>query len=173
MGTVSDVIKPREIYSVGTSDTVQQAVQYMCKHHTGAVAVRAEDKVTGIFSERDVLRRVLAQGLNPNEVRVGEVMSPKIISIRLEDDLRLAKALMFMNGVRHLLVAGKDDEYHGLLSMRDLVEADLADSKEIVQKLNDAYYEQAYRPGWRISSNRVIVETYAASEKEVPVEMLL
>lgn len=158
MHRISDVIKPRDVYWISPNDTVRQAVRYMCERKTGAVALKEDDQVVGVFSERDVLHRVVNQGLDPETTLVRDVMSSSLFYIHVDDEIRMAKAMMFRNRVRHLVVVGKGDQYRGLVSMRDLVEADMADSKELIQKLNDEYYQQAYNTRWRISSNRVIVE---------------
>ncbi|MBI2431815.1 MAG: CBS domain-containing protein [Candidatus Hydrogenedentes bacterium] len=160
MMKVSDIIKPRDIYWVNENDTVRQAVRYMCERKTGAVAVKGSDNVVGVFSERDLMHRVVDGGLDPNSTLMRDVMSTNLIYIHLDDEIHMAKAIMFKNGVRHLLVVGKGDQCKGLISMRDLIEADMQDSQELIHRLNDVYYEQAYCAKWRISSNRVIVEPY-------------
>lgn len=160
MQTIGDVIKPRDIYWVDANDTVRQTVHYLCERKTGAVAVKDGDTVVGIFSERDLMHRVVNQSLDIDTVRMRDVMSANPISVGLDEDIGYAKAIMFERGVRHLVVMGRGEVFKGLISMRDLLEADMAESSELIEKLNDAYYEKAYRSKWRISSNRVIVEHY-------------
>jgi len=57
-----------------------------------------------------------------------------------------------------------------MVSMRDLVDAEVAESQELIHKLNDAYYEQAYNARWRIVSNRVIIDHYTVFSKNVHTE---
>lgn len=161
MQKVSDVIKPRDIYWVSTEDSVRQAVHYLCERKTGAVAVKDGENVVGVFSERDLMHRVVNACLDLDTVRVGQVMTADPISVGLEDEIHHAKAVMFKCGVRHLVVVGQGGVYKGLISMRDLIEADMAESSELIERLNDTYYEKAYRSVWRVSSNRVIVEQYS------------
>ena len=160
MPIVGDIIKPRDIYWVDVNDTIRQTVHYICERKTGAVVVKEGESVVGIFSERDLMHRVVNKSLDIDSVTVREVMSPDPMSVNLEDKLSHAKALMFKCGVRHLVVVGKGGVFKGLISMRDLIEADMAQSSELIEKLNDGYYESAYRSRWRVSSNRVIVEHY-------------
>ena len=160
MQMISDVIKPRDIYWVSADDSVRQAVHYLCERKTGAVAVKEGDQVVGIFSERDLMHRVVNECLDLDAVQVRQVMTADPISVRIDDEMRHAKAVMFKCGVRHLVVVGNGGVYKGLISMRDLIEADMAESSELIERLNDAYYEKAYRARWRVSSNRVIVEQY-------------
>lgn len=157
---VSDVIKPRDIYWVSEGDTVRQVVRYMCERKTGAVAVKGRDSIVGVFSERDLMHRVANAGLNADTTVVRDVMSTQLIFIHCEDEIRMAKAMMYKNKVRHLLVVGKGDQFKGLVSIRDLIDADMQESSELIQRLNDTYYQQAFSAKWRISSNRVIVEPY-------------
>lgn len=107
------------------------------------------------------MHRVVNEGLDANSVLVREVMSDNLIFIHSDDEFHMAKAKMFKNGVRHLLVVSKDNAFRGLVSMRDLIETDVAESTELIHKLNDAYFETAYKEKWRISSNRVIRESYS------------
>jgi len=160
MNRISDVIKPREVYWVDAEDSVFQAVHYICERKLGAVAVQYNDELVGVFSERDLMHRVVAAGLDPAKVKIRDVMTPDPVCISLEEPVQTAKALMFKKGLRHLIAVGKGNKLQGMVSMRDLIEADMDDAKELVQKLNDNYYEQAYQAKWRLSSNRVIIEPY-------------
>lgn len=161
MHMISDVVKPRDIYWVSADDSVRQAVHYLCERKTGAVAVKEGDQVVGIFSERDLMHRVVNACLDLDTVPVRQVMMADPISVRTDDEIRHAKAVMLKCGVRYLVVVGNGGVYKGLISMRDLLEADMADYSELIERLNDAYYEKAYRARWRVSSNRVIIEQYS------------
>lgn len=161
MQALREIVKPRDIYWIDAGDTVKQAVHYLCERKTGAVAVKCNGELCGIFSERDLMHRVVNAGLDPGATLVRDVMSSRLLTISLDESVHQAKALMFRYGIRHLLVTGKGNQFKGLVSMRDLMEADLAETTELVQRLNDEYYEKAYLTKWRISSNRVIVEPYA------------
>ncbi len=167
MNKISDVIKPRDVYWVDAEDTVLEVVKYLCERESGAVAVKYQDELVGVFSERDLMHRVVAVGLDPAKVKVRDVMTPDPVCIPTDDTVQMAKALMFKKGLRHLIAVGKGNTLQGMVSMRDLIEADMDNAKELVQKLNDNYYEQAYHAKWRISSNRVIIEPFV--QKEEPV----
>lgn len=161
---ISDLIKPREVYWVPAHSTVREAVNYMCKRRVGTVPVMRDEQVAGIFSERDLLDRVVNPGRNPDEVLVSEVMSSNLVFIHINDSVLMAKALMHLNRTRHVLVIGKENQLMGLVSVRDLLKDDLEGASELIHELNDKYYEQAYLAKWRISSNRVIIEPYVPSD---------
>lgn len=160
---VGDIISAHEVHWVSATNTVQEAARILSERNTGAVAVKAGDDIVGIFSERDLLRRVVDKGLNPEQIIVGDMMTPKMVHIHLDDELRMAKALMVMNAVRHLLVVDDAHEFVGMLSMRDVIKADISEFSDLITKLNDKYYEQSYKAQWRISSNRVIIQPYVPS----------
>lgn len=158
MQTIRDVLKTRDTYWVDAGDTVRSAVRYLCERKTGAVAVMSGGELVGMFSERDVLHRVVNAGLDPDRTLVSEVMSTNLISIRSDDEIHMAKAVMYQNRVRHLIVLGKDGAFKGLVSIRDLIDADIAESAELIHKLNDQYYEEAYKSKVIFAANRMITQ---------------
>ena len=157
MKRVAEVLASRDVAWVNATDTVRQAVRRMCEMKTGAVLVYSGEGVVGVFTERDVLHRVVDPGKSPDEVPVKDVMSTKLIHVHMDDDLQMAKALMVMSRVRHLLVEGENRELVGVLSMRDLAEMESDEAAEIVHELNERYYEEAYKAKWWLSSNRLMV----------------
>jgi CBS domain-containing protein len=118
----------------------------MYAQNTGAIAVCDGDKVVGVFSERDLLRRVIHDGLDIDTVSVDAVMTSPVYWISLEERYEVAKAIMVDKDVRHLVVMDDQRRFGGFVSSRELLEADLADSRELVGKLNDDYYEHQFKP---------------------------
>lgn len=161
MKVIREVVQKWEPFYVEAENTVREAVAKLCARKIGAAPVRSGNELLGVFSERDVLTHVVNKGLDPEKVTAREVMTRLVGYVHLDDDSRMAKALMVTHHVRHLIVVDSNNQYCGILSMRDLMEADVATYQDLVRELNDRYYEQKYRDKWRISSNRVIIETYA------------
>jgi len=149
MRKISDILVDREVYSVQKDVSVKEAVDYLCEHRIGAVAVLDGDEVAGVFSERDLAHRVVHKGLDPNEVKVSDVMSKDCIHIPPDEDHRLAKTQMFDRHVRHLVVMDENEEFLGLISMRDLVREDVAEYAELISRLNDKYYQEALKNAGR------------------------
>ncbi|MFP4502069.1 MAG: CBS domain-containing protein [Candidatus Hydrogenedentota bacterium] len=160
MQSIQAVVRKWGPFWVEANNTVRDAVAALCDRRVGAAAVRDGEALVGVFSERDVLRMVVHEGHDPMRTLVRDVMSTKLNCIHLNDTCQMAKALMHTQHVRHLIVVDSDNQYCGMLSMRDLVEGDLEEYQDVVHELNDQYYEQKYKDKWRISSNRVIVEHY-------------
>ncbi len=75
MATIRDIISHRTIHYVQPGQTVFEAAHYMVECNVGAVPVLDDTRLVGIFSERDIMRRVVTEGRNPLTTRIAEVMS--------------------------------------------------------------------------------------------------
>ena len=122
--TVADVVAHRrsdELISVPASASVSEAVAVMAEREVGAVLVMTEDRlVAGIFSERDLLVRVVRAGRDPASTPLSLVMTRDVRFVSPGTTTEAALALMHVLGFRHLLVIDGAHVY-GLISMRDLV----------------------------------------------------
>jgi len=112
--------KDEPIHAVGPEASVVDATQVMNAAGVGAVMVRRGDRLVGILTERDVLRRVVAEGLNPADTPVKDVMTQRVISCSAEARLEQVQQLMDVWGVRHVPVDDVDHGLCGMISMRDL-----------------------------------------------------
>jgi CBS domain-containing protein len=121
--TVADVVAYRrsdELISVPASASVSEAVAVMAEREVGAVLVATEDRlVAGIFSERDLLVRVVREGLDPALTPLSMVMTRDVRFVSPGTTTEAALSLMHVLGFRHLLVIDGARVY-GLVSMRDL-----------------------------------------------------
>ena len=140
MPHVQHLVKDREQYFASVSDNVMDVVRYMVERHIGAVAVTDSGKLAGIFSERDLMKRVVAEGKDPRALRVGEVMTPEPLTVRPDDSLDYAMDLMKQHGFRHLPVCDGDD-LKGLISMRDLL------ANAVMEKDGEVQMMRAYISG--------------------------
>jgi CBS domain-containing protein len=100
--------------------TVFEAVRAMADHHVGAVPVIADGAIVGMFTERDLLNRVIAQGRDPQAVTLDQVMTPDPTSIRADRPLVEALDIMFASRFRHLPVVDAGGALVGVLSCRDV-----------------------------------------------------
>lgn len=123
MGTVNEILSQkrlRPLLCAYTDETVLEATQRMNEHSVGALLIMEEDRMVGIFTERDVLRRVVAEERIPSTVRVGEVMTSEVACCTLETSIDEAQNLMRQYRVRHVPVVDCDGEVQGILSIGDL-----------------------------------------------------
>ena len=81
MATIRDLISNRTIHYVGPSQTVFEAAGYMVDRNVGAVPVLDDTKLVGVFSERDIMRRVVTEGRNPMTTRIADVMSTDLRTV--------------------------------------------------------------------------------------------
>jgi CBS domain-containing protein len=134
---IRDVIRNREPYSMKSSATVQEAAEFMASKNVGAVCVVDESgKLLGVFSERDVLRRVLIQHKDPATVRVGDVTSDLRAVIRCDETPHQALERMELIGTRHLPVVD-GERWVGMLSMRDLMRVELSEQGDEIKLLHE------------------------------------
>ena len=108
--------------AVSPTDTVLDAVEVMAEHGVGAVAVLENGRLQGIFTERDVMLRVVLRNRNPKEIRIAEVMTSPVETI--SDDTTEEDALVQMveRHVRHLPIVGQNGELKAMLSIWNLLE---------------------------------------------------
>jgi len=108
--------------TVEAKASVTEAVEIMSEHAVGAVAVVENGKLLGIFTERDVMLRVVLRHRHPNNTRVGEVMTSPVETITDESHEEDALVHMVERHVRHLPIVNAKGELTGMLSIRNLLE---------------------------------------------------
>lgn len=125
--------------TVSVDATVFDAVRIMEQARGGACAVIDGEKLAGIFSERDVMKRVVRTRLNPEQTHVSEVMTTSLETVQTEADSTEALELMVSKHIRHLPVVNPDGSLAGLLSVRNLLQHHV---EELVDQLNslEAYF---------------------------------
>jgi CBS domain-containing protein len=136
--------KGDEIHAVTDVTTVLRAVDVMCHAHVGAVLVMRDDRLFGIFSERDLMTRVVLARKDPAKTPVAEVMSREVVCIERDVSPREAMALMTRRRVRHLPVV-EDRRLVGIVSIGDLVRWSLDEREAQIQQLQD--YVSGRYPG--------------------------
>ena len=121
--------KKNNVFSVSPNDTVQVAVLVMNHHHIGSVVVVDEGKLVGIFTERDVLQRIVAGGLDATSTRISQVMTRELTTVTPATELNEALDLIASRRHRHLPVL-EDGNLVGLISIGDITRY-LSDSFEL------------------------------------------
>jgi CBS domain-containing protein len=101
--------------------SVRETARIMAESHIGAIAVRRGAAIVGVFSERDLMKRVVAEGRDPVTTRVGEVMNTDIVKVLDSDSVESAASAMRARHVRHAVIVDRADNYLALLSERHLL----------------------------------------------------
>jgi len=125
MSHVSDIVRNRDLFYVEEGSTVADVARRMAELHVGAILVLNGDQLRGVFSERDLMRRVVLEGLDPQRTRVEEVMTSELATVDYTATLEEAMELMHNHGCRHLPVTN-GVRVVAFLSMRDLMHYELA-----------------------------------------------
>ncbi len=124
MATIRDLISNRTIHYVQPNQTVFEAANYMVNCNVGAVPVLDDTKLVGIFSERDIMRRVVTEGRDPLTTRISDVMSTDVRMVAPSASSEEAMCLMQTHSIRHLPVCD-GRTLVGFLSLRDLLRCHL------------------------------------------------
>ena len=137
MATIRELLREREVYTVQFNSTVRDVAAFMAERNIGAVPVLNGSDLVGVFSERDVVRRVLLENLDWSTTPVSEVMSEEPLTVVPDDDVEHCMLLMKQHNFRHLPVC-ENGNLTGFISMRELLLHDL-DAKEIEVRMMRAY----------------------------------
>src|SRR5271169_1524281 len=131
---ICDLIKDQETYQADLGHTVLQTVRAMVERNIGAVPVLHNGKLVGIFSERDLMKRVVAEGHDPRSTCMAEVMTDDPLTVTPEENLENCMALMRRHGFRHLPVC-RDGQLVGIISLRDILLHDLNEKDDEVRMM--------------------------------------
>lgn len=137
-GHVSAVLadKGRQVYTVAPTATVREAVREMNEKGVGALLVLVEDDPVGIFTERDVLRRVVDEGRNPRSTHVGDVMTRDVLVVQPATPIEQVMATMTEQRIRHLPVL-EDGALVGLISIGDVTRWMSQNQEAHIQRMTD------------------------------------
>ncbi|EGV17076.1 CBS domain-containing protein [Thiocapsa marina] len=116
---VGELVRSQETISLGPQSSVQEAAELMAAHRVGAIPVVDAGKLVGLFTERDLLNRVVAKRLQPVDVLLSAVMTERPISVEPGVSLVEGLGIMSENGFRHLPVLA-ENRVLGVLSCRDI-----------------------------------------------------
>jgi CBS domain-containing protein len=125
----------RPLASVGAGVTVFEAVRVMVDGRVGAIVIQEGTRLLGIFTERDVVRRVVLRGLDPKTTPVSEVMTKSVVTVREDADRSSLLRLMSEHYIRHLPVVDVEGRPLAILSMRHLLRAEVQDLQQTVWEL--------------------------------------
>lgn len=136
MMSIKEFISNRSVFTVDRNVSVQAAVEYMAEKNIGAVSVMNGDRLVGIFSERDVINRVVAKGLNPVTTTVINVMTSTLVVATADETYESCLRKMKQANCRHLPVV-EGDKLVGFISLRDLLQVDISEKDDTIQFLNN------------------------------------
>lgn len=138
MATVQDILKKKGSFvaAVDMSSSVLDTTKMMNEKRIGSVVVCNKDKVVGIFTERDVLTRVVSAQLDPAATTIGEVMSAPVACCLPETTIEECKDVMTDKRIRHLPVV-QDNNLHGIITSGDILALEKAKGQQTIKYLNE------------------------------------
>ena len=150
MKTAEDIIKDkkREGLCVSPDQTIREAIRLMTANKIGAILVKKEDKIVGIWTERDLLYNSNQPGFDPDTHLIGDYMTTSLLTARHDTSILKIKEMFLGLFIRHVIIE-KDGDYIGLLSVGDIIRASLLEQDRQIKKLNKiASWEYYENWGW-------------------------
>lgn len=142
MATVRDILarKGTEVVTARPEQTVLEAAQLMNNRGIGAVVVTEQEEIRGIFTERDVLRRIVAEAREPAATRLKDVMTTSLVTTTTEMTVDECAELMTRRRIRHLPVV-RNGHLAGVVTIGDLLAYQLSEQASTIAHLNSYVYE--------------------------------
>ena len=141
--TAKDMVaaKGGQVYNVEQDATVFEAAKLLSEKRVGAVVVTSGPRVIGIFTERDLVNRVVAAGLDPSQTPVGEVMTSPVVCCQPQTTKAECVKVMTERRIRHLPIADHE-ELVGMISIGDILAQEVADQQSTIQYLHEYMFSQ-------------------------------
>jgi CBS domain-containing protein len=141
MHTLAQAFRSRALISARPVEDVLTVARRMCEAGVGAIVVLDGDSLVGIFSERDLMTRVIVARRDPAQTPVSAVMTRDVVTAEMDDRVDACEDKMRRASCRHLPVLSKG-RVIGMISMRDLLRDELAEERDQIRELR-AYLHQA------------------------------
>jgi CBS domain-containing protein len=140
MKKLRDVMRPGFLTTVPREASVADAVRAMTRNNVGLVVVEEDGLLVGVFSERDVVRRVIDRGRDPTTTRLDDVLTTDLVVADPEMDYQEAMRIMDQANIRHLPVV-EDGKLLSMISIRDLVRLEIDRTGEELRYLHEYLFQ--------------------------------
>ena len=140
MKTLREIMRYGFLFTVGCHATVAEAIRIMTENNVGIVSVLDGDKLVGVFSEREVVRRVVNRGRDPARTPVEEVMTTDLVVADADEDYQSAIHKMDQANIRHLPVISAG-QLVSMLSIRDLLRVNMEDKDREIHYLHEYLFQ--------------------------------
>jgi CBS domain-containing protein len=141
MGKVKNILQSKEsgysVHSVDPGVTVFRAIQIMCEKNIGGLLITNNEKLVGIFTERDYARKLILKGKSSKDTLIKELMTENPVAVSSESSIDDCMQIMSSKRIRHLPVVD-GGKLVGMISIGDVVRHVMAEQKEIIEHL-EAY----------------------------------
>lgn len=136
MGTVRNILqsKGNNIFSITPDISVYRALEIMMERNVSSLVVVENDKLIGIFTERDYARKVILKGKSSRETQIGDIMTGNVITVTPDNRIDECMQLMSDKSIRHLPVV-ENGKLAGLVSIGDVVRYIIEEQKFIIENM--------------------------------------
>lgn len=139
MRKLREIMREGFLFAVRKDATVAEACRTMTEKNVGIVVILESDRLVGVFSERDAVRRVIDKGLDPATTTIEHVMTVNLLVADETEDYQTAMRMMDQANIRHLPVV-RDNQVISMLSIRDLMRVDMQRMDEELRFLQEYLY---------------------------------
>ncbi|MDP1931137.1 MAG: CBS domain-containing protein [Gammaproteobacteria bacterium] len=148
--TARDILKEKggHMVTISSEATVYQAVKIMTQNRVGSIVVVDEGRIVGIWTERDLMYRAIDDSFNPKTEIIGQSMTRTLISANVDDQAFQLYDKFLGRRIRHLLIE-ENGEYIGILSVGDVMRANLQQRAEEYRDLNEMVSLEYYE-NWKV-----------------------
>ncbi len=129
---IPDIVRKQDVATIGGNATVREAVRIMARRNIGSILIVEDSVVHGIFTERDLMRRVVGRDLDPDTTPIAQVMTIDPVTIGADQTAAQAILKMREGGFRHLPVLDGDGGVSAVLSQRDFLHVDLREADYVI-----------------------------------------
>jgi len=138
MITIKELLKKKsgDIWSISPQTSVYQALELMAQKEVGALLVIENDKLVGIFSERDYARKIILKGKASKDTAVGELMTTSVYYVTPDNTLEEAMALMTSKHIRHLPIMNQG-KLVSIVTLGDVVKKIISEQKLTIDELEN------------------------------------
>jgi len=126
----------RNVSTIDENSSTLDAAKQMTERYIGSLVVSGANGIKGIFTERDLMMRVIGEGLDPAQVKVGDVTNESLVSVRPDEDVMHCLNLMEEHRCRHLVVFD-GESFIGIVSLRDMVTLMLSEKEALIANLKE------------------------------------
>jgi len=142
MATVREILqrKGTHVFTIDPEATVWEAACLLNQHKIGSLAVIDGEQIIGLFTERDILRRVVGERRDPEQTRVAEVMTTELFCCTLETTIEEARCAMKDRRIRHLPLVDEERRLQGLISIGDLNAYEASSHEQTIFLLHEYLY---------------------------------
>ncbi|HWQ36015.1 MAG TPA: CBS domain-containing protein [Blastocatellia bacterium] len=136
MNTLHSIIRGRETWAISPKMTALEAAEFMAGKRIGAAPVVEGDRLVGVFSERDLMTRVVVAGRDPHQTLIAEVMTRNVVTGRPDESYTEGMRRMQQARCRHLPIV-EDGSLLGFVSLRDLLQNEIEEKNEELRFMNE------------------------------------